>query len=731
MLSHGMQGYRGLSFFSSRSSGLLACIRMHRNCLRILSECDLCHRSMLAMVAAILLAISFPVRAQTRLSFVPIQAHVFGDPPFPISATSPSSAPVSYEVESGPAVLSGNMLTLTSGGTVRLAARQAAAGRYGASTAKTSFLVSTKASQTMIFAQAAAVVKSTIASDTPNFLFIDSDGRFFLQNADSEYDTVPANHVWDFYTGKNAQDPKITLSRDNSQFDTQTICEAGNPVYKEFYKTPGVKPGSGRFVDGNFCDAIGVWIDPDTGNWYAIVHNELYPNIPRIDAISYAISTDHGKHWMLQAPIATSPYGVGNKQDDYYDYGEGDPRLVVDTSVGYFYLFYNSRIMTPSGKGFSDHEWEHVSRAPIRDKMRPDSWEKYENGVWSRHVGIDWTCDAAGSSPCAPGQIASSLSSSIGADGDPTIHQTFVQPISKQQPGDLAGYTNSLLHTASVSWSVYLGKYIAFAEERDLGNTDEHKGAADNMTFYVSDDLSKQKWTYAGSVPYRNSSWYRWMVDPGNLSSTKTIGRSFLAYCAVDCSNPDNESEYLPISVSLAGKALPRYYSGAHELGSVTDTYLIGHKDGNGSAASESEAWKFVPVADDEGFFYVEKGKMELGVADGDAGRAWGAAVSLHARIPATSSAPERSRQQWYFEAIKTDGAEGGAPTSEHRYRLINRYSGLALSVSGSALTAATLQDALTAPIRDWDAQGAAGIFKVWKAADQELLFTAVHRASK
>ena len=166
------------------------------------------------------------------------------------------------------------------------------------------------------------------------------------------------------------------------------MCEAANPAYRALYRVPGVKPGPKGYSDGNFCDAIGVWVDPDTGDWYAVVHNELYPNIPRVDVISYAISKDHGKTWVLQAPIATSPYGLGNKKDFYYDYGEGDPRLVVDTSSGYFYMFYNSRIMTPSGSGFSSHEWEHVSRAPIRKKMAPESWEKYYNGGWSQTPGI-------------------------------------------------------------------------------------------------------------------------------------------------------------------------------------------------------------------------------------------------------------------------------------------------------------------------------------------------------
>jgi hypothetical protein len=663
-------------------------------------------------------------RAQTALTFAPIPTQMFGNAPLQVSATSASSGAMTYTVLSGPATLSGNTLTITGGGAVQLSARQAAKGLYGAMTGQISFMVDTATSQTMSFTRAKDVIGSAIASDTPNFLFIDSNGQFFLQNAYSQYDTVPADHVWDFYTGADAQDAKLKRSANNSQSDTQAMCEKGNPVYTTLYGTTGIKPGKGNYADGNFCDAMGVWIDPDTGNWYTIVHNELYPNVPRVDVISYAISKDHGKTWALQAPIATSPYGLGNKKDFYYDYGEGDPRLVVDTSSGYFYLFYNSRVMKPSGAGFSAHEWEHVSRALISRKMEPASWEKYYNGRWSQMPGIAWTCDAAGHSLCPPGEIATSLASSIGPDNDPTINQTFVQPVSKQTTKDLPTYSNSLLHGASVSWDVYLGKYIAFAEDRNLSTKSrDYDDSAATMKFYVSDDLSQQKWTYAGSVPYENSSWYRWMVDPGNLTSSNTIGSTFLAYCSVNCSIPKNDSEYIEVSVALhSGAASPVYYSSANGVKSASNAYSISHPNGGLSAKSDDNSWTFVQVPLDGGFFYLKHGAMYLGVADGNAGRAWGASVSLFAPLPSsTNGDPEMSRQQWYFERIK---AIGGVPTSTVQYRLINRYSGLALSFSGGTLNAANLANAVTAPIRDWDTTAPTS-FKVWKASDQELILTA------
>jgi CSLREA domain-containing protein/uncharacterized repeat protein (TIGR01451 family) len=62
--------------------------------------------------------------AQT-ITFQPIPGHVFGDSPFPIFATASSGLPVTYSILSGPATISGNVLTLTGVGSVTVQASQA------------------------------------------------------------------------------------------------------------------------------------------------------------------------------------------------------------------------------------------------------------------------------------------------------------------------------------------------------------------------------------------------------------------------------------------------------------------------------------------------------------------------------------------------------------------------------------------------------------------------------
>jgi hypothetical protein len=361
--------------------------------------------------------------------------------------------------------------------------------------------------------------------------------------------------------------------------------------------------------------------------------------------------------------------------------------------------------------------------------MAPSSWEKFDNGTWSQSLGIDWTCDPAGPTPCRPGSTATAHASGIGADNDPAIGQTFDPPAAKDPVIEIARYSNSTLHTASVSYDVYLGKYIAFAEDRDLQlKSGDYDDPTDRMSFYVSNDLSAETWTYAGSVPYRSASWYRWFVDVGNLTSSKTIGETFLAYCSIECSDPKNDSEYIKIAVALSpGSAQPIYFSSAAGSGNATHAYSIVHADPPASGAEgPQDSWEFVPVPDDGGFFNIRQGRKVLGVSGGNAGRAWGAKVKLASLLSASRTSTDKSRQQWYFERIVAV-AENAA--SAPHYRLINRYSGLALSFTGDRLAANQLASAVTAPIRDWDASAAT--IKTWKAADQDFVLNDLTLAAK
>jgi hypothetical protein len=88
-------------------------------------------------------SISFNVSGATpTLSIAGIPSQTYGAAPFAISATSNSPGAITYSVVSGPATVSGNLITLTGIGTVAIQASQAASGGYVATTANASFSVS-------------------------------------------------------------------------------------------------------------------------------------------------------------------------------------------------------------------------------------------------------------------------------------------------------------------------------------------------------------------------------------------------------------------------------------------------------------------------------------------------------------------------------------------------------------------------------------------------------------
>jgi hypothetical protein len=69
--------------------------------------------------------------AQT-ITFSAVPHHTFGDPPFTLNLTASSALPVSLEVVSGPATVSGSTVTMTAAGTVTLRATQAGNANFAA-----------------------------------------------------------------------------------------------------------------------------------------------------------------------------------------------------------------------------------------------------------------------------------------------------------------------------------------------------------------------------------------------------------------------------------------------------------------------------------------------------------------------------------------------------------------------------------------------------------------------
>lgn len=189
--------------------------------------------------------------------------------------------------------------------------------------------------------------------DTPAASYIDKDGKYYYQSAHALYGANDGRS-WSFFSGSTMDDAtKIAISTAanpanplDSNGDTTWRCN-NSPTGKKATKAAG----STSYAQANYCDLAGVWVDPDTGDWYGLVHNEFTPQ-PfgdglHYDSIDVTVSRDQGKTWTITDQAITSPYSTVRADTtsfpgQTYYYGDGDPRIHVDISSGYFYVWYGS-----------------------------------------------------------------------------------------------------------------------------------------------------------------------------------------------------------------------------------------------------------------------------------------------------------------------------------------------------------------------------------------------------
>jgi hypothetical protein len=89
--------------------------------------------------------------------------HTYGDAAFPVAATSNSSGTITYSVVSGPATISGSIVTLTGAGSVTLEANQFATGPYTAATQLATFNA-VKATPSITWVRASSISYGTSLS---------------------------------------------------------------------------------------------------------------------------------------------------------------------------------------------------------------------------------------------------------------------------------------------------------------------------------------------------------------------------------------------------------------------------------------------------------------------------------------------------------------------------------------------------------------------------------------
>ncbi|MFC9331214.1 ricin-type beta-trefoil lectin domain protein [Kitasatospora sp. NPDC057015] len=568
---------------------------------------------------------------------------------------------------------------------------------------------STTVPQPGVILTAGNSLSSGNGSDTPSAGYTDADGKFYVQNANAGYGNDAKE--WHFYSGANydsllsdpisdTPDNKVTISRCNTSPTGLTATSTG--------------PGT-TYSQPNYCDLAGVWVDPDTGWWYGLVHNEFtgspFGDGSHFDGIDNAVSKDHGATWTIQEHALTSPYSTTRGDtaafpNQTYYYGDGDQRLFVDYASGYFYVFYATRVIAKPGTTGGNVWEQHVARAPISGKMAGSSWTKWYNGAWT-----------------TPG-VGGAESNIIPADGGGTGYTAPNEDYKPSTTGSAAAQVaagtmpdNSPLTVMNIAWNAYLGKYIGTPQNTIAQKNYELTKNNADMTplhFYSTDDLATQKWTDMGLVPgTENASWYRWLVDSGNKTDGTVLGKTFRSYCSTDCGSSSREITVAPRT--SADLPSPVDTGRTYQIAAGNGRYL----DQSGSSlvtsgTAPSQQWRFTATGD--GFYTITNtaSGQALGVGTGNAGRAWSAAVT-----PGSLSTPAGIGQQWSIQATRTTPTPSGASTPTGAFRLVNRYSGLALSLTNQGA-----QSVLTSPQRNWDNAGTGSDTRPANA--QTLTLTAV-----
>ncbi|KRE64822.1 discoidin domain-containing protein [Paenibacillus sp. Soil750] len=236
-------------------------------------------------------------------------------------------------------------------------------------------------------------------ADIAGSAFVDKDGDFHWMYSLADYSASDSGGSWIKYN------TNTDMGALNTNWGTTTI-------YNSYWNRPGTfnykideAYGIPTPYQDDHNDGIGVWIDPDTGYWYALINDEYQfspfatnnpTNNERIatgihnNRVLSTYSTDKGLTWQLIGQVATSPWNDSNEAatstnfpGTTWSYGVAGTRFFVDNVNGYFYALYNNHINWKPGYS-NILTYFSLARSPISAKMAEGSWDVWYNGTWTR-----------------------------------------------------------------------------------------------------------------------------------------------------------------------------------------------------------------------------------------------------------------------------------------------------------------------------------------------------------
>jgi len=240
----------------------------------------------------------------------------------------------------------------------------------------------------------------------------------------------------------------------------------------------------------------GIWRDSSTGTWYSPMHTEYSETYGDSGAHTRKIvlgkSTDKGATWTLVGDIITADSSRGGSPgSDWIDFGDGDPKLFVDTTGGYFYLYYMDGWMNTKQFGLSGQTMK-VARCQI--SATDVSGNHMYPGCWHKWYGSAWTQAGLG------GLDTPLWASSFNVRSEPIVF-----------------------------YDSYLSSFVALASGWQA----------------TASDLGTQNWTAQDFCFPVNNLWYMWPFDT-STSNRYSVGQTFRLYS----SRTTSFGQYLPITLS-------------------------------------------------------------------------------------------------------------------------------------------------------------------------------------
>ena len=562
-----------------------------------------------------------------------------------------------------------------------------------------------------------AVNSFAYPDDTPASAYLDNDGTFHFQQSYSLYaKTDPRvgvlrrhglRHATLDAGLSNAVNPANAQDDNN---DTTWRCN-NSPTGRRGDATPD---GSGLRA-ANYCDLVGTWVDPDTGDWYGLVHNEFTPQ-PfgdglHYDAIDYAVSTDQGKTWTIQGHAITSPYSTKRgdttafPKQTYY-YGDGDQRLFVDTASGYFYVYYGSRVVDKRDGG-----WRTARRTSPGPRC-PARWRRARGRSGTTAPGRS-RASAAGRATWCRSTPRTPTGYTPGARLQPG--QPPAPPTSRWPPAPCR--RSPPLFIMNIAYDAYLGLYIGEPETVDQ---DRH-GAAAVLRHRrpgdaeVAPDRRIRAATDRVLVPVVRST-------PRTSTNSTIIGKKFRSYCSIACATSDGD-----YATSRSARRRPEPHRRRAARGQNV-TIASGNGRVLAQTAGSSQVTSLDRVlrlgaggVDDRGDRrrFLHRGEL------GDRGRARGGL--LEDRLAGLGYGAVRDADR-RVGAERGPGVVRGAEQRLRRaagsFRLVNRDSGLALGMAWDSSRSAE-----TTPVRSWTDTSGSTVGGGRQPSEQTLTFTPAHPA--